>query len=72
MQVLLLTWDKALSNNINSPGMMGTYDEHTYNYFKGTKVKVLKASRGKGRVNYLINYIYLLHLHIIKNVLLSI
>merc|ERR1712228_597568 len=48
--VLILLWDEALSNDL-LPGLMGTHDERTYEYFKGTNVQCLRSSRAKDESN---------------------
>ena len=51
VNVLVLVWDEALSNDVYPPGMMGTHDEVTYDYFRSTNVQCLKAPRGKEDAN---------------------
>merc|ERR1719469_50423 len=51
VSVLVLIWDEALSNDVYPPGMMGTHDEATYDYFLNSNVQCLKAPRGKEAAN---------------------
>jgi hypothetical protein len=49
LQVLMLVWDDK-SNNYPLPiaGVMGTHDNETYAYFKGTKVECVLCPRQGG------------------------
>lgn len=46
VKVLLMVWDEKLSSQ-SSPGLMGTHDEDTRNYFAGTAVECALMSRMK-------------------------
>jgi len=51
ISVLVMVWDEALSNEVYPPGMMGTHDEQTFNYFRTTNVQCVKAPRSKEHAN---------------------
>jgi len=46
VKVLMLVWDEFLSGDIHK-GLMGTHDEETREYFKGTAVDCVVISRGR-------------------------
>lgn len=45
--VLVMIWKEAMSNDLYPPGLMGTHDVATKNFFKGSGVEVLPAPRTK-------------------------
>lgn len=47
-QVLMLCWDDQTNNLGLHSGLMGTHDEATFAFFKGTKVTCLKCPRQGG------------------------
>jgi phospholipase D1/2 len=49
--VNLMQWDDFSSNALQQTGKMGTYDEHTRNFFKGTKVNARFMSMAGGETN---------------------
>jgi hypothetical protein len=48
-RVLIMVWDEFASNDINPVGLMGTHDEQTEAYFRGTEVTVFKCPRMKSK-----------------------
>ena len=48
-RVLVMVWDEYASNDLNPVGLMGTHDEQTEDYFKGTGVEVFKCPRVKSK-----------------------
>eukprot|EP00191_Tetraselmis_sp_GSL018_P011369 CAMPEP_0177615672 /NCGR_PEP_ID=MMETSP0419_2-20121207/23614_1 /TAXON_ID=582737 /ORGANISM="Tetraselmis sp., Strain GSL018" /LENGTH=590 /DNA_ID=CAMNT_0019113413 /DNA_START=47 /DNA_END=1816 /DNA_ORIENTATION=+ len=61
--VLVMVWDDASSSSILNmkTGVMGTHDERTHQYFKGTPVKVKKAPRVGGKWDKLFKAVYTHH-----------
>ena len=49
--VNLMQWDDFSSNMVQQTGKMGTYDEQTRNFFKGTKVNARFMSMAGGETN---------------------
>jgi len=47
VRVLIMVWDEFMSTDVNPVGLMGTHDEQTEAYFKGTGVTVFKCPREK-------------------------
>ena len=47
MKVLGLVWDESTSNELVTSGIVGTYDEATKKFFKGTNVHMAYVFRRK-------------------------
>ncbi|CAL4138873.1 unnamed protein product [Meganyctiphanes norvegica] len=49
VRVLIMVWNEALSTDLWTPGVMGTHDEETRQFFDGSDVEVFLAPRRKNK-----------------------